>query len=89
MNPRAEEKAKDGTVCVGIGCIVSIKFQNNSTRVFEITDSIQRVAPEKGVISHESPLGKALIGREAGERVSYIVSDRTLPVEILSISKSL
>ena len=90
MNSRPKDKTEDGAVCVGIGCIVSLKFiKNNSTRVFEITDSEQRVAPEKGIISHESPLGKAIIGKAEGEKVSYTVNDRTLPVEIISISKSL
>lgn len=89
MSTLTEQKVKNDVVCVGIGCIVSLKFQNNSTRVFEITDSIQRVAPEKGVISHESPLGKAIIGKAAGERVSYTVNERSLPVEIVSITKGL
>jgi Transcription elongation factor len=42
----------------------------------------------QGLISRESPLGKALIGRKAGERVTVRVDDgSTYEVEIRSIEK--
>ncbi len=72
---------------VAIGCSVSIKFQDQSIRVFEITDSSQRVAPEKGIISRESPLGRAVIGRAAGERVSYRVNSQQISAEVVEINE--
>jgi len=63
-----------------------VKFQDDKTRTFEITDIPQRVAPEKGIISHESPLGKALIGRAVGERAVYAVNDRAIIAEVIEIN---
>ena len=41
--------------------------------------------PGKGRISNESPLGKALIGRKEGERVSFETPGGPAEMEILRI----
>ena len=47
-----------------------------------------RCDPLSGYISKESPLGKAVLGRHVGERVTVVVSDQVrYTVEILSIEK--
>ena len=47
-----------------------------------------RQNPLEGLISKESPMGKALLGHRAGDRVRVVVSeDFSYEVEILSIEK--
>ncbi len=47
-----------------------------------------RCDPLSGYISKESPLGRAVLGHKAGERVTVTVSDKVqYTVEILSIEK--
>jgi transcription elongation factor GreA len=47
-----------------------------------------RCDPALGYISKESPLGRAVLGRRVGERVSVVINENTgYTVEILSIEK--
>ena len=51
--------------------------------------STVRVAPDKGFISLESPLGKAILGKEAGAVVSVKVNDSySYDVEIRNIEQA-
>jgi transcription elongation factor GreA len=42
-------------------------------------------APGEGRISNESPLGKALMGHQAGDEVAFETPGGTVEVEILEI----
>jgi transcription elongation factor GreA len=41
--------------------------------------------PEANIISYESPLGRALWGRNVGDAITMNLGDKTVPVEIVSI----
>jgi transcription elongation factor GreA len=58
--------AKD-TVTVQIGSTIEVEREGNK-HTFTIVGSSE-TKPEAGLISNESPLGKAFLGREAGEQV--------------------
>lgn len=53
---------------VEIGSTVEVAKQGGETRKFTIVGS-KEVRPEAGLISNESPLGKALMGAKRGESV--------------------
>ena len=56
-----------------------------STKYFSVWKVIDHAAPESGIISVDSPLGHALLGRTAGEEVEYAVGDRVLKVKVLGV----
>lgn len=56
---------------VDVGCTVQVHLEGNSYK-YRIVGSAE-ADPEKGHISHESPIGKALIGKKVGDEVEVDV----------------
>ena len=73
---------------VGINNKVQVYFEDDDeTETYKLVTSI-RGNSMKGLISIESPLGKAIRGHKVGERVMVKINETTgYYVEILSISK--
>lgn len=62
---------KDKSGLVGTGSTVEIKFDgSDDSEKFRIMGTLQ-TDPISGKISNQSPLGKALIGKKAGQKVEY------------------
>lgn len=60
---------------VGINNTVTVEFaEDGSTEVFKIVTTVRGNSLE-GLISNESPLGKALLGHKVGDTVSVHVND--------------
>lgn len=60
---------------VGINNTVTVEFvEDGSTEVFKIVTTVRGNSLE-GLISNESPLGKALLGHKAGDTVHVQVND--------------
>lgn len=68
---------------VAVGTRVKVKV-NGAHHVFHIVGEWE-ANPKEKKISHESPLGKALIGRKVGEKVEVEVPAGKVIYEILSI----
>ena len=67
---------------ITLGSKVALEL-HNQIKCFEITENGQ---PEKGKISFLSPLGKALIGRQAGEKVKLNTpSQKELEARIIEV----
>ncbi|MGI5826455.1 MAG: GreA/GreB family elongation factor, partial [Patescibacteria group bacterium] len=62
-----EKKGPKGEVC--LGCKVTVKTNGNEI-VYHIVGEWE-ANPAQKKVSHISPLGKALIGRKAGEEVEF------------------
>ena len=61
--------------------------EDDEEQTIEIVTTV-RTDPRKGLISKESPFGKAVIGRRAGDRVKVVVSDNySYTCEIRKIEK--
>ncbi len=71
--------------CITVGSRVTVRFPNGPTRVFTITDQTKEVAPDKGVISDQSPLGAALLGKTVGDHARFAVGVQTSSVEIVEV----
>lgn len=71
---------------VRIGDMVRMRIGSGDIREFRIGDP-REAAPERGVISYESPLGKTLIGKKSGDRGSYTVGQRIFQIEVVEIVK--
>lgn len=62
--------------------------EDDETQVIRVVTTI-RTDPLKGLISRESPFGKAVLGKRTGDRVLVQVNERiSYEVEIRSIEKS-
>jgi transcription elongation factor GreA len=67
------------------GSIVGLRYQGDDQVERYLVGSIEERREDVTVISVGSPLGEALIGHSAGERVSYQAPNGELEVEIVSI----
>ncbi len=75
------------TTSVSIGCIVVVKDDKTKEEAeYTIVGSTES-DPFAGKLSDESPYGKALIGKKAGEKVSFETPGGMVKVTIVSISK--
>ncbi len=73
---------------INVGCTVVIKdLEDGEVLEYKLVGSTEANSL-KGKISNESPVGRALIGRTAGEVISVETQMGTLQYEILDIKKS-
>ena len=70
---------------IEIGSSVRIKLGGERESVFEITDTVM-TDPLAGKISAASPLGRALIGKRAGEDIEYKTEGNSFWLKILEIN---
>ena len=72
----------------GLYDFVDIRMENTgATRRIQLVTTLRQDAL-RGLISKESPVGKAVMGRRAGERVQAVMENgRSFYVEILAIEK--
>ena len=68
---------------VELGHTVSI-YNGQSQKTFQILGSTE-TDPSKGVISHSSPIGAALLGRRLGEKVKIKIGPKEIEYEIVNI----
>lgn len=57
---------------------------NGKTKTYQILGSTES-QPEQGIISHQSPLGLALLGKRVGEVVEVLAGGKLVEYKILSI----
>jgi len=69
---------------VGMGSRVTVVEGTAPPETYHIVGSAE-ADPIKGLISNESPLGRALMGRKVGEQASVNAPDGVLVFEIVSI----
>lgn len=75
------------TTYVGVGCKVVVKDEKTGeVSEYSIVGSTES-DPFEGKLSDESPYGKALIGKKAGEVVSFETPGGVEKVTVVSISK--
>lgn len=72
-NAKLISKVKVDSNKVNVGCTVTLYDETyKEDLTFKIMGSFES-DPTKGQISNESPIGKAIMGREAGERVEVVI----------------
>ena len=86
-NSKLIAKTKGSSDVVNIGSVVVVRdldFKMDMT--FTITGSYNN-DPMNGFISNESPIGKALIGKKKGDKITVVTPDPNtdMNIEILSI----
>lgn len=68
---------------VSLGCTVTIET-GGKQKAYTILGSSE-VDPLHGIISHNSPIGSALMGRKIGDYAEVILKDKTNRYKIISI----
>ncbi|NPV57941.1 MAG: transcription elongation factor GreA [Anaerolineae bacterium] len=78
-----EEMEKDLSK-VGIGDTITIQEDGEPSEVYYLVGP-KEADPVNGRISHESPIGKALMGRKVGDVVAVTTPSGTLNIKIIKI----
>ena len=76
-----ESSAKPGVV--GIGSKVTVDFDGDE-EIYTIVGAIE-AKPTEGMISTESPIGRALVGKRAGQTTNVSTPGGLTPVKILRV----
>lgn len=74
---------------IGLFDLVTIYIEeDDETREIRLVTTLRQNAPE-GLISKESPVGKALLGRREGDRIKVVVNDDySYYISVRSVTKS-
>ena len=72
---------------VSLGSVGTIKDQNGETLEYTIVGSAE-ADPFEDKISNESPVGKALIGKKAKDKVTVQAPEQVLEYEIVKVTES-
>jgi transcription elongation factor GreA len=70
---------------VRMGSHVTVVDGEGEEQTFYVVGS-QEADPRKGQISNESPIGRALIGKRAGEEVTVVAPGGSFDLKVLAIS---
>jgi len=82
-----EGEEKGGNAEVKIGSTVELKdLESEDFFVYTVVGSAE-ADPSENKISNESPVGKAILGKKVGEKVTVEVPAGTIDYEIVSIRK--
>lgn len=69
---------------VAVGHRVTLHLENNGEKKYTILGS-HETNPTAGIISHESPLGRQLLGRKIGEKISLTRAGSSVVATITKI----
>jgi len=75
---------KKNAETVEVGHEVTMEI-NNAQKTFTILGSSE-TDPSQGIISHNSPMGSALIGHRVGDKISFQSNEKTITCKIIKIS---
>ena len=86
-NAKLISKVKGEAGVVNIGSVVVVKdLDFNMEMTFTITGSYNN-DPVNGLVSNESPIGKALLGKKKGDKITVVTPDPNtdMNIQILSV----
>ena len=70
---------------IAAGAIVEIRYEGDEATERYLIGSIEEKRDDVSVVSPGSPLGRALLGKSVGDRVSYEAPNGTLSVEVVAV----
>jgi transcription elongation factor GreA len=80
-----DEKAAHHSKVVQVGSNVTVKAAKGKSQKYHIVGSAE-ADPAEGQISHESPVGRALVGKKRGEKVTVSTPGGTIELTVTSVS---
>jgi transcription elongation factor GreA len=70
---------------VGLGSRVTVKDSDGDTEKYQIVGSME-ADPRRGLISNESPVGRALMGKKPGETASVVAPGGSFDLTVVEVS---
>jgi hypothetical protein len=83
-----ERKSWESDSAVAIGDTVRVRYLNDDGRTLRVTISRNGSDPSRGIIGHQTPIAKALLGAEEGDEVEVLVGSYVRPAIVESITKN-
>ena len=80
------EDENEATGRVGLGCKVVVEDANGRQITYTITGS-QEANPMKFMLSDDSPFGRAIVGKAAGDTFTYTAPAGTFTMKVVSVSR--
>lgn len=77
------DESHTNCVTIGVGCSVNVELEDGEME-FKIVGSAE-ADPEKGWISNESPIGKALLGKKTGDEIEVAVPAGSIKYKVKKI----
>ncbi|MBQ8237073.1 MAG: transcription elongation factor GreA [Oscillospiraceae bacterium] len=71
---------------VGLGCTVVVQNEQGMQITYRITGS-QEANPMQGKLSDDSPFGRAIVGKAAGEFFTFSAPAGTFKMKVISVSR--
>jgi len=69
---------------VKFGAVVTVEDEDGVEKVYRLVDK-EESEPKRGRISVQSPVGRALLGREEGDVVTVRIAERVVELEITAL----
>ena len=79
-----DENAATGRV--GLGCTIIVEDANGKQATYKITGS-QEANPMQGKLSDDSPFGRAVVGKAAGESFTVNAPAGSFTMKVISVSR--
>ena len=80
------EDENEATGRVGLGCTVTVEDESGNRRSYRITGS-QEANPMEGKLSDDSPFGRAIVGKAAGETFIVNAPAGSFTMKVISVSR--
>ena len=80
------EDENEATGRVGLGCTVVVENEQGVQTTYRITGS-QEANPMEYKLSDDSPFGRAIVGKDAGESFSFAAPAGTFTMKVVSVSR--
>ena len=80
------EDENEASGLAGLGCVVTVEDATGAQITYRITGS-QEANPMENKLSDDSPFGRAIIGKLAGDKFTVIAPAGSYDMEVVSISR--
>ena len=80
------EDENEATGRVGLGCQVVVEDANGKRTTYTITGS-QEANPMEFKLSDDSPFGRAIVGKAAGESFTFVAPAGSFTMKVISVSR--
>jgi hypothetical protein len=72
---------------IAVGDTVRMKYLTDGQKTLQVTISKAKSDPTQGIVNHETPVAKALLGAEVGDEVEVLVGSYVKPAVVERIIK--
>lgn len=80
------EDENEATGRVGLGCTVTVEDENGNQTEYKITGS-QEANPMEHKLSDDSPFGRSVVGKAAGETFTVNAPNGSYTMKVISVSR--